>query len=134
MVFPYYMTHERMVQCLLHYLSGDQHHHTCFSHRGNLYKLHRSCHKGHTAVCEGSRQVSFVFNEVSLWIVYCAGKNSLNFSSFFNSVPAASLTKYILPSLPVSSLQQARVHHHGARRYHTLPWSPPQVPGRYRCG
>jgi len=52
-----------LAQFLLHYLSGDQHYHTCFSPGEKLYKLHRSCHKGHTAAREGSRQVSFVFNE-----------------------------------------------------------------------
>lgn len=123
--FPFRMMHERIVQCLLHYLSGDQ-------HPSHLFLSRRKALQIAQVIPQGA--MSFVFNEVSLWIAYCAGKNSMNFSSFFNPVPAASLTKYILPSLPASSLQPARVHRHAARRYHMPPWSPPQVPGRYRCG
>ena len=123
--FPFRMIHERIMQFLLHYLSGDQHPSHLFLSLRKAIQI---------AQVMPHRAMSFVFYEVSFWIVYCAGKNSLNFSSFFKPVPSASLTKYILLSLPVSSLQPARAHHHGARRYHTPPWSPPQVPGRYRCG
>jgi hypothetical protein len=86
--FPFRMIHERIVQFLLHYLSGDQHPSHLFLSLRKAIQI---------AQVMPHRAMSFAFYEVSLWIVYCAGKNSLNFSSFFQTCSSSVFDKIYSP-------------------------------------
>ncbi len=110
--------------------------HTFFSPRENPGKSHSSCQRSDQFCfyesCCGNEFVIYREDFKKLTKTPVLDISS-EFLSFNLTLPAASSTRYIPPSLRGSSLQPPRVHHHGARRHRTPLWSPLQVPARYRC-
>jgi len=132
--FPFRCIQERIVQFLLHFLSGDQ-------HPSHLFFCRRKARQIAQFMPQGAMSFVFmkVFKVMGLFhddLVYknIVMGNFLKFFCFTLILPKASSIRYILPALPVSSLQPARVHHHGARKCRTPRWSPLQEPAHYRYG